>query len=652
MTDTPRYVNELHCHTVLPHSYASKINKLIEEVTNKFTYATKCRRIAAMKNFLSFCFRTHITIKCGADVQMAFSAWQEFYFSGINGQNKSASTIISDASALRSLLLQLTHKSVDGLPSINTLPELLRLSSSVFSHTDSNQPKFLGSVNFANESTNSLTLSLETDHNTFIENLVTSMRKHKDVVYRVSIQYLIDARDRHEFTQKVVAKIGRDRFEDPDLLHPTQTAKGSGQKLSLFSAHLAGGECGYSNLIAYLYHYHDGMINKDFRGSNNHLSRFTDMYELREHFGISTLSAVAACNIIITESGINIEPLRRLTLTAQGSMSSFFESKPNGFIIRYHKPRARKIINRYLKHKNPDDNYIKVAFDYLINATSMHRSKLTGDLAQTLFISDSMFEYGLPSAMSDMAFKGGFKALLERARELIAVNPNWCEGVTVECINEVLAHDPSAKKIRVTEGILRWFDSGGIPAVAAEYLGNTETVAINNYLPKELQLAVYTQRVRRFQHVLIASATNGQEYQLEALDLTNETDLNEYISRLDKRVPYWRTVIDRLSQDPDKKKNTLANADKVVLDICPDNVALMRACYEIHLNRLKKSTEKTDNIDKLSIIYQSLIAHSNKNPDRQLSRCIQKGDRLYECKTNNYDEVNLNITRDKIDGSN
>ncbi|KJG56367.1 hypothetical protein UA38_15205 [Photobacterium kishitanii] len=651
MTDTPRYVNELHCHTVLPHSYASKMNKTIEGVIHKFSYATKRRRIKAMQNFLSFCAEAHINIKCGTDVQMAFSAWQEFHFSGIDGQNKSASTIISDASALRSLLLQLTHKSVEGLPSVNGMPELLRLSSAVFSHIDSNKSKFLGCVNFASESTNSLTLELETDHNTFIENLVTSMRKHRDVIYRVSIQYLKDARGRHEFAQEVVAKIGRDRFESSDLQHPTQTGKGTGQQLSLFSIHLADGECGYSNLIAYLYHCHDGLI-KDFTGSNNHLSRFTDMYELREHFGISTLSAVAACNIIITESGINVDSLRRLTLTAQGSMSSFFESKPNGFIIRYHKPRARKIINRSLKHQNSDDNYIKVAFDYLVDATSLHRSKLIGKPAQTLFISDSIIEHGAPSAMSDLAFKGGFLRLLKKARELITANPNWCEGVTVECINEVLAHNPSAKKIRVTEGILRWFDSGGIPAVAAEYLGNTETVAINNYLPRELQLAVYTQRVRRFQHVLIASATNGQEYQLEALDFKNETELSEYISRLDSRVPHWRTVIDRLSQDPDKKKNTLTIADKVVLDICPESVALMRACYEIHLNRFKKNTERIDNIDELSIVYQSLIAYLNENPDRQLSRCIQKGDRLYECKTNNYDEVNLNITREKIDGSN
>ena len=651
MTDTPRYVNELHCYTVLPHSYASKMDKLIEEVTSKFSYDTKRRRIRTFNSFIKFCAEAHIAINCGTDVQMAFSAWQEFHFSGADGKRKTANTIISDASALRGVLLQLTHKSVEGLPFTNALPELLRLSSAVFSHTDSNQSKFLGSINFASESTNSLTLALETDHNTFIENLVTSMRKHRDVIYRVSIQYLMDARGRHKFAQEIVEKIGRDKFESHDLLHLTQTASGTGQRLSLFSSSLAGGECGYSNLIAYLYHCHDGLI-KDFAGSKNHLSRFTDMYELREHFGISTLSAVAACNIIITESGININPLRRLTLTAQGSMSSFFESKPNGFIIRYHKPRARKIINRSLKHLNTDDNYIKVAFDYLVDATSLHRSKLTGEPAQTLFISDSIIEHGLPSAMSDLAFKGGFRRLLEKAKELITANPNWCDGVTVECINEVLAHNPNAKKIRVTEGILRWFDSGGIPAVAAQYLGNTEAVAINNYLPRELQLAVYTQRVRRFQHVLIASATNGQEYQLGALDLKNETELSEYISRLDRRIPHWRTVIDRLSQDFDKKKNDITIADKVVLDINPNNVALMRACYEIHLNRAKENIKRDDNISNISTVYQSLLAYLNKNPDRQLSRCIQKGDRLYENSTNNYDELNLDITREKINGSN
>ncbi|WP_194580704.1 hypothetical protein, partial [Vibrio anguillarum] len=125
--------------------------------------------------------------------------------------------------------------------------------------------------------------------------------------------------------------------------------------------------------------------------------------------------------------------------------------------------------------------------------------------------------------MSDMAFKNGFVRLLVEAKKILKNTPNWCEGVTPECIDEVLMAAPTARKLRATEGVIRWYESGGTPAVAAKYLGNSEAVSIRNYLPQELQLAVYNQRVRRFQHVLISSATDGQKYQIKALNLKDET---------------------------------------------------------------------------------------------------------------------------------
>ncbi|MBN8124799.1 hypothetical protein, partial [Vibrio vulnificus] len=66
--------------------------------------------------------------------------------------------------------------------------------------------------------------------------------------------------------------------------------------------------------------------------------------------------------------------------------------------------------------------------------------------------------------------------------------------------------------------------------------------ALRNYIPKELQVAVYSQKIKRFQNVIIASATNGEEYQIEALNLRNEEELKIYLDKLDKRIENWRTL--------------------------------------------------------------------------------------------------------------
>lgn len=632
-------VNDIHSYKVLPHSYASELNDALKRISNGKTQSYKTKKARMLSDFLEFCFNENLTIKNGTDVAQCFSAWQELHFSG--SKNLAPETLISYARALWITLLKLCYKSVLGLPETNSIPRPRRLSTIVFSNTGTSKTKILGGFELpVNGNEQSLALTLETDVDTFIKNLVCTMRKHRNVIYKISKKYLADATSRYEFAQHVTKQISIEKFQDnTKLLHPEQKALGSGQHLSLFSKNLRDSECGYSNLIAYINHCHNGLITRHFPGGNNHLYRFTNnQYELREHFGVSSISAVAASNIIIIESGINVESLRKLSLTAQGTMNNFFEPTPNGFKIAYHKPRARAHISRNLKHLNNNDAYIESAFNYLALATSHHRTMLKGKNASRLFIHDSAKETGQPILMSDFPFKHGFKRLLVAARDLLTNDPDWCDGVTVKCIDEVLDHNPNAKALRATEGIIRWFDSGGNPAIAAKYLGNTEAVAIKNYLPKELQLAVYNQRIRRFQNVLIASATNREDFQIKALDLKDEKELKTYLSKLDERVPQWRTVVEGLSKD---SSHQIKRSKKVTLNICPENIALMKACYVKQSEREIKNIKKEDGISDLSHVYQGLITYLKKNPDRRLNRTILKGEKLYDNKTNSYLQVQI-----------
>ncbi|ELA9814906.1 hypothetical protein QRL17_000917 [Vibrio parahaemolyticus] len=643
MQESPQHVNDIHCHTIMPNKYAVKMNESISKILAGKSYSYKRRRIRVLNAFIGYCFEHSLFMKNGVDVSQCFSAWQEEFFNG--GNEKQPHTIVSDARALWGALSKLCKRAIDGLPETNSIVPPRRLSQDVYTNTANSTAKVLGGFDLpTNIKGQSITLSLETDVDIFIKSLIDTMRKHRDVIYKVSKQYLDDALTRYAFAQEAASKVSIDKFlNNPDLLHPEQRGHGVGQHLSLFSNHLRDGECGYTNLIAYITHCHNGLINRHFPGGNNHLYRFTNnQYELREHFGLSSLSAVAASNIIIIESGINTEAIRQLALSAQGSTNKFFEPSSHGFRVSYHKPRAKGFLKRNLKHAS-DEPYIEKAFNYAAEVTSHHRSMISESSALRLFIHDSAQSTGKITPISDYPFKRGFRTLLKEAKELLKDNPDWCRDVTPDCIDEVLQHQPNAKKLRATEGVIRWYDSGGNPAVAAKYLGNSEAVSIRNYLPKELQLAVYNQRVRRFQNVLIASATNGEDYQIKALDLQNETELKDYLSRLDKRVPHWKSVMRTLSGSSDLSKAG-AKEVKVTLDICPENIAVMKACNEIEIDRINKGVNVNDGIKELSFVYQALNEYLNTHPDRKLHRTIRKGDRMYEEQTCSYSDLRITKT--------
>ncbi|MCG9727880.1 hypothetical protein [Vibrio brasiliensis] len=643
MQSEENIVNDIHCHKIMEHKYASKMNISIAMILSGKSEPYKKRTIRVLNNFFEYCFVNNLRMKIGTDVSQCYSSWQEIHFSGI--VKKSPLTLLSDTRSLWVALLRLCKPSINGLPETNHIAPPRRLNTLIFSDTDSSRAKVLGGFDLSmNTKGESLTLTLETDVDTFLGSLVSTMKKHRDVIYKISQSYLTDAQERYNLAQRATKSITACKFQNnPQLFHPKQTNT-KGQPLSLFSNYLQNGECGKTNLLAYIAHCKNGIIDRDFPGGNNHLYRFTrNQYELREHFGLSTLSAVAACNIIITESGINVDSLRRLALSAQGSANHIFEPSQHGFRVSYHKPRAKEHLKRNLKHATSDP-HIEKAFSYLVEVTSHHRSLSSGNTAKRLFLYQTNTAKDTVRPMSDLPFKSGFIRLLREARKLIQKDPNWCKNVTPECIDEVINASPTAKKLRATEGVIRWYDSGGNPAAAAKYLGNSEAVSIKNYLPKELQLALYNQRVRRFQNILICRATDGEKYQIQALNLKDEVELTKYLSRLDKRVPHWKSAIQTIANSGNPK--SVVNDVKVTFDICPDNVAIMKACHVIEMKRFNSGAHVDDSIKEVSLVYQALSDYVNTHPDRRLKRTIQQGDRLYEKKAGSYSD--LKITKQEV----
>ncbi|EJV0282712.1 hypothetical protein PAQ90_003430 [Vibrio parahaemolyticus] len=83
-------------------------------------------------------------------------------------------------------------------------------------------------------------------------------------------------------------------------------------------------------------------------------------------------------------------------------------------------------------------------------------------------------------------------------------------------------------KLRHTEGVLEWFRTGSVKAVSRK-LGNTKKVSMEHYIPEPLLAAWNTRLVRRHQNLLIAAATMGEDYQLEAVDFSSLSELNAFL---------------------------------------------------------------------------------------------------------------------------
>jgi hypothetical protein len=89
----------------------------------------------------------------------------------------------------------------------------------------------------------------------------------------------------------------------------------------------------------------------------------------------------------------------------------------------------------------------------------------------------------------------------------------------------------SFKKLRATQAVLRWFDTGSISS-ASRALGNTYPVAMKHYVPEPI-IKIWNDRIiRRFQNTLITLAAADEDYLLDATDIETLSDLQSFLTQL------------------------------------------------------------------------------------------------------------------------
>lgn len=115
--------------------------------------------------------------------------------------------------------------------------------------------------------------------------------------------------------------------------------------------------------------------------------------------------------------------------------------------------------------------------------------------------------------------------------------------------------------------------------------------------------------------------------------------LTKYLSRLENRIPHWKSVMKKISAN-NEKSDTVSEA-RVTLNICPENIAVMKACHIIEMQRIESGESLDDSIKELSYVYQALSDYLRSHPDRRLKRTVHKGERLYEKKVRSYSDIKV-----------
>lgn len=163
----------------------------------------------------------------------------------------------------------------------------------------------------------------------------------------------------------------------------------------------------------------------------------------------------------------------------------------------------------------------------LISTNSTIRNQLSekGDTRATLLflpygsINNKVSSIKSTSGVSYLS--GSQLSTCNKAAWIGSIYPELAEaGLTTGTISHI--------KIRNTEGVLEWFRTKSLRAVARK-LGNTEKVVLEHYIPKPLLDAWNTRIIRRFQNLWLSVASSEENFILEVTDFQTLADLHAFL---------------------------------------------------------------------------------------------------------------------------
>lgn len=289
------------------------------------------------------------------------------------------------------------------------------------------------------------------------------------------------------------------KFLDPDIRDNT------GRPISFFSNYHPNG---LVNILGWIWHEHSGVTtNRCFVGFD-FIYKFGGTEKIKNYLGLHHGNALPFFLVIIGETGINVSSLERAKLK-DGNDNLILAPTESGKYSRLivDKPRAGKFISKLVEIDDETNINAYTCLNSILEMTRQYRKKY--DL-NNLWIGptgNSSQSKSVITPISEGAFKSNMHKFIKRYDRLSSINSKYI----------------TRANIRVSAGVLTWFDSGGDMNEVAKKLGNTINTSIRSYIPEPIRAILHNREIRRFQHILIAVSTKNEETLSSALpELSNE----------------------------------------------------------------------------------------------------------------------------------
>lgn len=396
---------------------------------------------------------------------------------------------------------------------------------------------------------------------------------------------------------------------------------------------------GLTNLLGWIWHEHNGLaLNGIFPGFNQH-ENHGGINKIKNYLGLNTNNATPFFIVIIGETAVNVSSLEKAQIKDEKGKNLILVPTENDEYKRFDvkKPRAKKMLSKLVKtnHNSSitsfnEDNEINAyqCLQAVIEMTAQYRN--ADDRNNNLWIGPYATAMpARPSKIGSAAFKNGMSKFVDRNHTLHKMDSRYI----------------TRANIRVSAGIIEWFESGGNMFAVAKKMGNSASTAMKNYIPQEIQDLLFRREMRRFQNLLILAATsNNTDIREKALPEFAEGEITSLLHQIrsDKsinEIDLYKKII----ESSDNAATELSDT-KITFVISESNIAILKLIAD-SIEELRLAQPKSFNSDELfsgqplsywSELWTVIQFTIRESPDRGLKLTYKKGIERSEEYLNNF----------------
>ena len=452
------------------------------------------------------------------------------------------------------------------IPQLKSNPKLLAQAIANFSRKDQHNRKIESAFSMTDKSDTEFLNALERDER-FAFNLIREacIQEARRIIKKFDEGQELIASCDIEYIRTVHKETGR-------LLDPNIRGAKDQQLLSFFSPDHPNG---LVNLLGYYWHEYSGLaMNRAFAGAS--FAAHYGMQNLKDYLGLNNKNSLPFFIIIVGETGVNVDSLEGAIISDQYNNNLILTSSGKAGYEKFavSKPRARKFLEKHISIGGTDDLgdveiNAHVCLNYILKMTTQYRK---ADNSKNLWIGPyfSTTPYAA-TKISASAFKTQLKQLLSSHSNFVGTDHRFF----------------TRANIRVSAGVLKWFESGGDAATVAQFLGNSVSTSMKNYIPASIQEALYRRSIRKFQNILIVASTKDSPATLErALVELNELQISNLVQKVCESTD-WQVA----SLSGERPFNS-SPKNKSVLAVSPTNIALLKLINDSILDaRLTNPTD-------------------------------------------------------------